>query len=81
METSITYHIRVKGHLDLHWAEWFDHLVITHEANGETLLSGQVTDQAALYGILLKLHNLNLSLLSVNQVEAGKKTASTQSFL
>lgn len=76
METSIIYYIRVKGHLDLHWIEWFDGLTITHQADGETLLSGPVVDQAALYGILLKLHNLNLSLLSVNQVEAGKKTVS-----
>ena len=77
METLITYHIRVKGHLDLHWAEWFDGLTISHEANGETLLSGPVVDQAALYGTLLKLRSLNLSLLSVNQVDAGPKTAST----
>lgn len=69
METTIIYHIRVKGHLDLHWAEWFDGLAITHEANGETLLSGPVIDQAALYGLLLKIHNLNLTLLSVNRVE------------
>jgi hypothetical protein len=69
METSIIYHIRVKGHLDLYWTDWFDGLTITHEATGETLLSGPVIDQAALYGILLKLQNLNLSLLSVNRIE------------
>lgn len=69
METSIIYHIRVKGHLDLHWVEWFDGLTITHEVNGETLLSGPVVDQAALYGLLLKIRDLNLTLLAVNQVK------------
>jgi hypothetical protein len=70
METSIIYHIRVKGHLDLHWSDWFDGLTISHEINGETTLSGPVVDQAALYGLLLKIHNLNLTLLAVNRVKA-----------
>jgi hypothetical protein len=69
MKTSIVYHIRVKGHLDLYWAEWFDGLTITHEANGQTLLSGPVVDQAALYGLLLKMHNLNLTLLSLDRID------------
>jgi hypothetical protein len=73
METSITYHIRVKGHLDPHWADWLNDLTIHHEADGSTLLSGPVVDQAALYGILLKLHNLNLPLLSVSRVESEAK--------
>jgi len=73
METSIIYHIRVKGHLDIHWAGWLDDLAISHEADGSTLLSGPVVDQAALYGILLKLHNLNLPLLSVSRVESEAK--------
>jgi hypothetical protein len=72
METSIVYHIRVKGHLDPYWAEWFDGLTITHEATGRTLLSGPVVDQAALYGVLLKIHNLNLTLLSLNRVEVAQ---------
>jgi hypothetical protein len=69
METLTIYHIRVKGHLDLHWADWFDGLTITHQENGETLLAGPIIDQAALYGLLLKVHNLNLTLLSVNRGE------------
>jgi hypothetical protein len=69
MKTSIVYHICVKGHLDSYWAEWFDDLTITHEANGNTLLSGSVIDQAALYGVLLKIHSLNLTLLSLKRVE------------
>jgi hypothetical protein len=70
METSIVYHIRVKGHLDLHWSDWFDGLTISHEINGETTLSGLVVDQAALYGLLLKIRDLNLTLVAVNQVKA-----------
>ncbi|MCL4302272.1 MAG: hypothetical protein KJ077_41675 [Anaerolineae bacterium] len=70
--TGLTlYQIRVKGHLPDYWSDWFGGLTLILDAErGETLLSGPVVDQAALYGILLKLHNLNLSLLSVNCVEA-----------
>ncbi len=67
------YQIKVKGQLDPRWSDWFDRLTINHEADGSTTLSGPVVDQAALYGILLKLHNLNLSLLSVSQVETEAK--------
>jgi hypothetical protein len=69
MTTCIFYQIRVKGHLDLHWSDWFDGLTISHEIDGETTLTGPVIDQAALYGLLLKIHNLNLTLLAVNRVE------------
>jgi hypothetical protein len=62
------YQIRFKGHLDPSWATWFDGLVITHEANGETALTGSLPDQAALYGILEKARNLNLTLVSVGEV-------------
>jgi len=63
------YQIRVKGHLDDKWSDWFEGLTITLEADGETLLSGPVTDQAALHGLLKKIGNLGLTLLSVNRVE------------
>ena len=69
MTTPSLYQIKVKGHLDRQWSEWFDGLTITHEGNGETSLSGPVVDQAALYGLLLKIRNLNLTLLSVNLLE------------
>jgi hypothetical protein len=59
------YVIRVKGHLDPSWQEWFDHLVITHQSDGTTLLSGSIKDQAALYGILCKMRDLGLTLLSL----------------
>ena len=73
MTTLTTYQIKVKGHLDPRWSDWFDGLTISHEADGSTLLSGPVVDQAALYGVLRKLHDLNLSLLCVTRVEAEAK--------
>jgi len=63
------YHIRVKSNLDEKWADWFDGFVMTSRDSGETLLSGAVVDQAALYGVLGKIHNLGLSLLLVAQTE------------
>ncbi len=59
------YEIRLKGHLDDKWADWFEGLTITREDNGETLLRGPVVDQAALYGLLRKVRDLGLPLLSV----------------
>ncbi len=60
------YQIRLKGHLAPQWAEWFEGLSITLEDNGETLLSGPVADQAALHGLLKKVRDLGLPLISVN---------------
>jgi hypothetical protein len=61
--------IRVKGHIDEHWSDWFEDLTVRHTEQDETILLGTVVDQAALYGLLAKLRNLGLSLLSVNSVE------------
>ena len=55
------YEIRVKGHLDPRWSEWFDGLQITNEPNGEALLSGHIPDQAALHGVLARVRDLNYS--------------------
>lgn len=63
------YEIRVKGHLDPSWSDWFDGLTITHEDNGETLLAGTLTDQAALHGLLNRVSDLGIPLISVNTVE------------
>lgn len=60
------YQIRVKGWLDLRWAGWFDDLTLTHRADGTTLLSGPVADQAALHGLLNKIRDLGLPLIAVN---------------
>jgi hypothetical protein len=57
--------IRIKGHLDKRWTDWFDGLTISREANGDTLLTGPVVDQAALHGLLRKVRDLGLPLVSV----------------
>jgi hypothetical protein len=64
------YHIRLKGHLDRQWTDWFEGLAITLEDNGETLLTGPVVDQAALHGLLKKVRDLGMPLLSVNRVKS-----------
>ena len=69
------YEIRLKGHLDDRWAEWFEGLTITLEDNGDTLLTGPVIDQAALHGLLKKVRDLGLPLLSVSPVEPGPSAA------
>ena len=63
------YEIRVAGHLPPQWAGWFDGLTISLEENGDTLLTGPVVDQAALHGLLKKVRDLGLSLVSVSSVE------------
>ncbi len=63
------YQIRIKGHLGAQWADWFEGLNITLEDQGETCLSGPVVDQAALHGLLKKVRDLGLLLISVNRVE------------
>ena len=67
---AVWYEIRLKGHLDDRWADWFEGLTINREANGETLLTGPVVDQAALHGWLRKVPDLGLPLVSVLQVES-----------
>jgi hypothetical protein len=62
------YTIKIKGHLDHKWADWFDGMQIIHENDGTTTLMGTVIDQAALQGILKKIRNLNLELISVNKI-------------
>ncbi len=68
------YEIRLKGHLDDQWAEWFEGLTITLEENGNTLLTGPVIDQSALHGLLKKVRDLGLPLISVSPVELGPST-------
>ncbi len=63
------YQIRIAGHLDSRWADWFGGMTITLEDNGNTLLTGPVIDQAALYGVLKKVRDLGMPLVSVNRVE------------
>ena len=65
----VVYQIKIQGHLEEHWAEWFEDMTITHEHDGTTTLYGPLPDQAALHSILRKIRDLNLQLISVIQVE------------
>ena len=66
------YAIRIKGHLDDRWADRFEGLTITLEEDGDTLLTGLVADQAALYGLLKKVRDLGMPLVSVSPIEPGQ---------
>jgi hypothetical protein len=72
MTTPGLHHIRVRGHLDQSWSQWFGDWVITQEANGETVMTGPVRDQAALFGLLMKVRDLGLTLISVNPIQPGR---------
>jgi hypothetical protein len=69
------YQIRIEGHLGYRWTDWFEGLTVTLEENGDTLLTGPVVDQAALYGLLKKVRDLGLPLVSVKRVEPDQATA------
>ena len=68
------YEIRVTGHLSPQWTDWFEGLAITLEESGDTLISGPVIDQAALHGLLKKVRDLGMPLVSVRPVEPGPST-------
>ena len=71
----MVYQIRIKGHLSHPWADWFGDVTITLEEDGNTLLTGTVIDQAALHGLLKKVRDLGMPLLSVNRVNPGQENA------
>ena len=64
--------IRLKGHLDARWSDWLDGLTISHETNGTTLLAGPVADQSALHGLLAKIRDLGLPLVSINLLDQSE---------
>ena len=68
-----SYQIRVKGHLGQEWSAWFDGLTITNSEEGEAILSGVIVDQAALFGVLLKIRDLGLPLLAINRIQAHRE--------
>jgi len=68
----IRYHIKIKDHLDTRWQDWFDGLTITLTDDGDTILSGVIVDQAALHGILKKIRNLGLTIISINPEAKGE---------
>lgn len=68
----VVYQIRLKGHLDAQWADWFGGLTITLEEDGETLLTGPLVDQAALHGLLKKVRDLGMPLVSVNRIQTNE---------
>ena len=67
------YQIRIKGHLGREWTDWFEGLTITLEDDGETLLTGALIDQAALHGLLRKVRDLGMPLVSVNRVRINTR--------
>ena len=71
----MVYQIRIEGHLGRHWTDWFEGLAITLEDNGNTLLTGPVVDQAALHGLLRKVRDLGIPLLSVVRVKPDQAEA------
>jgi len=67
----MVYQIRIEGHLDAQWTDWFSGLSITLEENGDTFLTGPVVDQAALFGLLKKVRDLGLPLVSIDRVDSA----------
>lgn len=74
LSQTLVYQIRLKGHLGREWTDWFGGLTITLEEDGNTLLTGPVVDQAALHGLLKKVRDLGMPLVSVSPVEPGPPT-------
>ena len=72
-ELHTTYEIKVRERLDEHWSEWLEDMTITHDDQGNSTITGPLLDQAALYGLLKKIHALGLSLVSVNPVRPHTK--------
>jgi hypothetical protein len=75
-DCPLIYQVRLKGHLGKEWGDWFGNLTITLDENGETILSGPALDQAALYGLLKKIRDLGITLISVNPIETDQADSS-----
>lgn len=75
-DKSRLYHIRIKGHLGAQWSDWFGGMTVRLESNGETLLCGPVADQAELHGLLRKVRDLGMPLISVEEIDQVNKNES-----
>jgi hypothetical protein len=73
----MAFQIRIKGHLGDDWTDWFGGMTITLEENGDTLLTGPVPDQAALFGLLRRVRDLGMQLISINRVDTGTQDRPT----
>ncbi|MDQ3856414.1 MAG: hypothetical protein M3281_08500 [Chloroflexota bacterium] len=69
------YEIRIVGHLDRRWADWFEGMSFTHDGDGTTILSGPVVDQAALHGLLKRVRDLGLTLVSIKRLRSSQEDA------
>lgn len=78
-DQPMIYQIRVEGHLDDQWTDWFSGLTTALEENGDTLLTGPIADQATLFGVLKKVRDLGLPLVSLNRIEPCKPDMSSTS--
>jgi hypothetical protein len=67
------FEIRIRGHLSPQWSDWFEGFTITHTTDGDSILAGSVTDQSALHSLLARIRDLNLALVSVNQVDTNRE--------
>ncbi len=76
IDPTLNVEIRVKGQIDQSWSEWFDGLTITYTEDGETILAGPVKDSAALYGLIARLRDLNLFLISINPKQEPENACS-----
>ncbi len=69
----VCYELRIEGHLDEHWSAWFGGLAITHDEDGTTTLRGFVADQSELHGLLAKVRDLGVTLVSVTPIDTGSR--------
>lgn len=77
-DQPLMYEVRIQGHLSKRWDDWFDHMTVTSDPNGETTLTGTIVDQAALHGILTKIRDLGLQLLSVTRLDTPASIVTTE---
>lgn len=69
----VAYELRIQGHLDQHWSAWFGGLTITHDDDGTSALRGVITDQSELHGLLAKVRDLGITLVSVMPLDSGSR--------